>query len=325
MRNNKKYRKTAWMGFVMSAVLLMGSVLTGCSEKETIYPDGNINVIVSAKAGGDTDTYARILSKYLEKELGVTLTVTNKDRAIAGTREVHNAEPDGYTVEFFHASSILTKVVGTTDIGALDQKICSVPVSDSTQTLVIPAAKYKDIDDFIVRAQSGEEVIASVNQGSYAHLACVLMEKAINAPNFKYVDSQNASERIVDMLAGRIDLFFAPYGTIQQYVESGDFISLGLLADERNEYLPDVPTLKEQGYDITLEKYFYFAFPPETDDKIVNTFSSAIEKAVQNTECIDAFKTYSIVPEYHSPEDSVKILENAEKSYEQYKDVLMGN
>ena len=84
-------------------------------------------------------------------------------------------------------------------------------------------------------------------------------------------------------------------------------------------------TLKEQGYDITLEKYFYFAFPPETDDKIVNTFASAIEKAVQNTECIDAFKTYSIVPEYHSPEDSVKILENAEKSYEQYKDVLTGN
>ena len=83
--------------------------------------------------------------------------------------------------------------------------------------------------------------------------------------------------------------------------------------------------LKEQGYDITLEKYFYFAFPPETDDKIVNTFASAIEKAVQNTECIDAFKTYSIVPEYHSPEDSVKILENAEKSYEQYKDVLTGN
>lgn len=251
--------------------------------------------------------------------------MTNKDSAIAGTREVHNAEPDGYTVEFFHASSILTKVVGTTDIGALDQKICSVPVSDSTQTLVIPAAKYKDIDDFVARAQGGEEVIASVNQGSYAHLACVLLEKAIDAPNFKYVDSQNASERIVDMLAGRIDLFFAPYGTIQQYVESGDFISLGLLADERNEYLPDVPTLKEQGYDITLEKYFYFAFPPETDDKIVNTFASAVEKAVQNTECIDAFKTYSIVPEYHSPEDSVKILENAEKSYEQYKDVLTGN
>ena len=90
MRNNKKYRKTAWMGFVMSAVLLMGSVLTGCSEKETIYPDGNINVIVSAKAGGDTDTYARILSKYLEKELGVTLTVTNKDSAIAGTRWLHS-------------------------------------------------------------------------------------------------------------------------------------------------------------------------------------------------------------------------------------------
>lgn len=317
----RRYKKLT--AIVLMAILAVTGMITGCGGGKAVYPDGNINVVVSASAGGDTDTYARILSQYMEDELGVTLTIVNKGSAIEGTREVNNAENDGYTVEFFHASSLLTKIVGKTDIGALDQTICTVPVVDTTQTLVIPAAKYKDIDDFVQRALAGEEVIASVNQGSYAHLACALFENEIGAA-FKYVDSQNAAERITDMLAGRIDIFFAPYGTIQQYVESGDFISLGIMSEERNPFLPDVPTFMEQGYDITMDKYFYFAFPPNTDAQIVSTFASAVEKAVAKQECIDAFAVYSIVPEYNTPEQSVELLKAAESSYAQYKDVLSG-
>lgn len=315
----KKIKKLSVV--IMTAAMVLG--MSGCQSEPETYPNGNINIVVSASAGGDTDTYARILSKYLEDELGVTLSIVNKGSAIEGTREVHNAGNDGYTVEFFHASSLLTQIVGKTDIGALDQTICTIPVVDTTQTLVIPANKYKDIDDFVQQALSGKEIIASVNQGSYAHLACALFEDAIGA-EFKYVDSQNAAERITDMLAGRIDIFFAPYGTISQYVESGDFISLGVMSEERNPFLPDVPTFIEQGYDITMDKYFYFAFPPSTDPEIVNTFAQAVEKAVAKKECIDAFAGYYIVPEYHSPEESVKILKNAQDSYAQYKEVLSG-
>ncbi|MGI5947502.1 MAG: Bug family tripartite tricarboxylate transporter substrate binding protein [Lachnospiraceae bacterium] len=307
----------------VTIVLAVALGCSGCQSEPEKYPNGNINVVVSASAGGDTDTYARILSQYMEDELGVTLSIVNKGSAIEGTREVHNAENDGYTVEFFHASSLLTQIVGKTDIGALDQTVCTIPVIDTTQTLVIPANKYKDIDDFVQQALSGKEIIASVNQGSYAHLACALFEDAIGA-KFKYVDSQNAAERITDMLAGRIDIFFAPYGTISQYVESGDFISLGIMSDERNPFLPDVPTFKEQGYDITMDKYFYFAFPPNTDPAIVNTFAQAVEKATAKKECIDAFAGYYIVPEYYSPEKSVELLKEAQSSYAQYKDVLSG-
>ena len=66
------------------------------------------------------------------------------------------------------------------------------------------------------------------------------------------------------------------------------------IRDRRNAFLPDVPTLKEQGYDITMDKYFYFAFPPETDAEIVNTFAAAVEKAVANPECIEKFAVYSL-------------------------------
>ncbi len=308
---------------ILAVALILTFMLPAAALAEK-YPDGAIDIVVSAKAGGDTDAYARILAEYMEDELGVPLNINNKNSAIEGTREVYNAENDGYVVEFFHASSLLTQICGKTDIGGLDQTICCVPVVDATSTLVVPAKKFSGIEDFIKRAQDGEEIIASVNQGSYAHLACLLFEKAIGA-NFKYVDSQNASERITDMLAGRIDIFFSQYGSIRQYIESGDFLSLGVMSEERNSFFPDVPTFKEQGYDITMDKIFYFAFPPETDPEIVNTFAAACEKAIAKPECKEAFAVYFVEPSYNSPEESLKILQDAYEDYKQFEDVLKGN
>ena len=290
---------------------------------EETYPNGNINIIVSSKAGGDTDAYARVIAEYLDDELGVPVNIINKNSAIEGTREVYNAEPDGYTVEFFHASSLLTKICGKTDIDGLDQTVCCVPVVDSTNTLVIPGKKFKNIDDFVQRARSGEEIIASVNQGSYAHLACLLFEKAIGA-NFKYVDSQNASERIADMLAGRIDIFFSPYGTVSQYVQTGDFIALGVMSEERNAFFPELPTFVEQGYDVVMDKIFYFAFPPKTNEAIVNTFASAVERVLARPEAKENFAVYFVEPKYNSPEESLRILEEAKESYSQFESILRG-
>ncbi len=314
-------KKTLIRILAVALILACMMPVTALAEK---YPDGAIDIVVSAKAGGDTDAYARILAEYMKDELGVPLNINNKNSAIEGTREVFNAENDGYVVEFFHASSLLTQICGKTDIGALDQTVCCVPVVDATSTLVIPAKKFSGIDDFIARALAGEEIIASVNQGSYAHLACLLFEKAIGA-NFKYVDSQNASERITDMLAGRIDIFFSQYGSISQYIESGDFLSLGVMSEERNAFFPDVPTFKEQGYDITMDKIFYFAFPPETDAEIVNIFADACEKAIENPACKEAFAVYFVEPSYNNPEASLTMLQNAYEDYKQFEDVLKGN
>ncbi len=287
------------------------------------YPNGAISVVVSAKAGGDTDTYARIIAEYLDDELGVAVNIENKNSAIEGTRAVNNAEPDGYTVEFFHASSLLTKICGKTDIDGLDQTICCVPVVDATSTLVIPAKKFKDINDFVARAQAGEEIIASVNQGSYAHLACLLFEQAIGV-KFKYVDSQNASERITDMLAGRIDIFFSQYGTISQYVDTGDFLALGVMSEERNPFFPEVPTFIEQGYNVTMDKIFYFAFPPKTDSAIVDTFAAAVEKVLAKPEVIEKFATFFVVPSYNDPAASLKIMQDAKVLYGQFEKILRG-
>ena len=304
--------------------VLGAALLTGCESKKE-YPSQNITIVVPVKAGGDTDVYARILAQYMEKELGQSVAIKNVDGASGtiGSRDVYNAKNDGYTGVFFHASSILSEIAGVTDLDLLDYTIVSVPVIDKTATLVAPASKFSSFDDFVKKAESGEEIVASVAQGTYSQLACVLFEKEMGL-KFKYVDSTSAADRIADMLAGRIDLFFSQYGAISQYVDSKDFISLGVMSEERNDFFPDVPTFKEQGADISMDKLFYLAFPPKTDPKIVETCSQALKKAVENPECIEAFAKYYVKPEFLGPEDSVKLLTETKELYQKFEGELKG-
>ncbi|MDD3663535.1 MAG: tripartite tricarboxylate transporter substrate binding protein [Candidatus Pacebacteria bacterium] len=305
---------------ITSLVLL----LTGCA-KEKAYPSQDITVVVPVKAGGDTDSYARIFSQYLEKELGVSVTVKNVDGASGtiGSREVYNAKNDGYTALFFHGTSLLSEIVGLTDLELLDYTIISVPVADQTATLVAPAKRFKDYNDFVTKTKAGEKIIASIAQGSYAQLACVLFDDSING-NFTYVDSTSAADRIADMLGGRIDLFFSQYGLMKQYIDNGDFISLGVMSDERNPFFPDVPTFKEQGSDISMDKLFYFAFPPNTDSKIVEAFSAALQKAIQDPACIADFAKFFVQPKYLSPEQSTTLLKDSKAVYQKFEKQLIG-
>lgn len=309
--------------FCLITLITLTSVFAqGSSEN---YPSRDITILVPVKAGGDTDSYARIFAQYLQEELGVGVAVKNVDGAsgTVGCREVYNSKADGYTVLFFHGTTLLSEITGLTDLDTFDFTIASAPVVDTTATLVAPANKFADAADFKKRAESGEKIIASIAQGSYAQLACVLYDDAVGG-NFTYVDSTSAADRIADMLGGRIDLFFSQYGTISQYIESGDFISLGVLSDERNEFFSDVPTLKEQGVDITMDKIFFFAFPPKTDQSIVDAFNAAVEKICSNADAIADFAKYYITPEFKSQADSIALLKDAKAIYEQYTPQLLG-
>ena len=306
------------------AVVAMSMVFAeGMSEKK--FPSRDITVLVPVKAGGDTDQYARVFAQYLQEEMGVGVAVKNVDGASGsvGIREAYNAKPDGYTVLFFHGTALLNEIVGLTDIDTMSFTIASVPVIDKTATLVAPAKKFKDINNFVVRAKNHEKIIASIAQGSYAQLACVLYDDALKA-RFAYVDSTSAADRIADMLGGRIDLFFSQYGSMKQYVDNGSFITLGLLADERNPFFSEVPTMKEQGIDISMDKFFFFAFPPKTDQAVVDAFNAALAKICADPKMKADFARWFVEPAFMDQQSSVAYMESAKKLYEQYRPQLTG-
>lgn len=309
-----------FMSLVLT-MILAASLVTGCTPKQ--YPSRPITMVIPVAPGGDTDVNGRILAKSLESELGVSVQVTNVDGSSGsiGTRQVKSSKPDGYNVLFFHDATILSTMRGLLDFDIEDMTIVGIPIIDKTAVMVANANKFKNFDEMRAKAEAGETITVSMAAGSLAQLAPVSIERETGM-TFKYVDSTSASERVTDLLAGRIDMFFTQYGVVEQYVKSGDFAIMGLLSEDRNPAFDQVPTFKEQGVDVVTDKMFYFAFPPKTPQNVVDTFSEALKKASKNSQMADDFAKYYLEPTYMTQSESIEYIKAKKEFYAQFKDIL---
>ena len=274
------------------------------------YPTKPIEVIVPAGAGGDTDLNTRTMAKYLEKELGVSLVITNINGAggTTGTKKVLDSKSDGYTVLSYHNSTLISKILGLTDYTYSDFEIAGMGVMDRGNAFVVSEkSEFGDLDDLIAHAKENpEKVNVATEVGSFTHLQLLA---------FNIVDVGGASDKVTALLGGRIDVIPTQLGLVNSYIESGDFKVLGILSEERLKVAPDVPTFKEQGVDIVMDKFFFWGFPQGTPEEIVTTFTEALERVVANEDYQKEIEGYMVEPIYLNPEESIELMNKDEEFY----------
>ena len=306
------------------------AVLGACSETaegtekdsggkdESSYPTKPIEIVVPAGAGGDTDLNTRTMAKYLEKELGTTMIITNVNGAggTTGTKKVLDSKPDGYTVLSYHNSTLISKILGLVDYTYSDFEVAGMGVMDKGNAFIINnKSEFKNLDDLIAFAKENpEKVTVATEVGSFTHLQLLAFEAATGT-KFNIVDVGGASDKITALLGGRIDIIPTQLGLVNSYVESGDFRALGIMSEERLKAAPDVPTFKEQGVDLVMDKFFFWGFPKGTPEEIVDTFTKALEKVVANEEYQKEMEGYMVEPVYLNPAEANELMEKEDKFY----------
>lgn len=296
------------------------------TKGENAWPQKPIQLIVPVGAGGDTDTNARILAKYLEEELGQPVVISNMKGAAGsiGTRKVKDSKPDGYTALFFHNTTILAEMRGLLDFDVIEEfEVAGIPIKDQTGVMVANADKFESLEDLINQAKERPgEIKVAASTGSLAHLIPLAIEQEAGV-DFNIVDAGGTAERIASLKGGHIDMFFGQYGVLKDYIETGDFVCLGTVSGTRSEMMKDIPTFKEQGIDIAFDKFFYYAFPPNTPKEIVEKFTKALEKVTQKEEVKKDLSKFLLETSYSSPEESKEYMKNIEEFYNKYKDVFV--
>jgi tripartite-type tricarboxylate transporter receptor subunit TctC len=259
--------------------------------------------------------------KYFEKEMGVPVVIVNVGGASGtiGTTQVHNAPPDGYTVLFHNVEAFITKAFGVSDLGVSDFEIVGIGLMDSTRMVCTrKGSPYKTLEDLIkaAKAAPGQIELPAMQPGGISYAYALMFEKALNI-KLNLTDIDGNGTKVIQLLSGKIDIMDNQYSMVKDYIAKGDFIPLCLLSDERNPMISGVPTLKELGYDIgiNLEKYFVFAMPKSTPKAIVEKFSAALKRTVQNPEYDKEAKSYFTTPYYKNSADATKILLDAEAGY----------
>ena len=283
------------------------------------WPKGTVNFINPSAAGGETDIYGRIFNRYLEKQIGTTAVTTNMNGGggSIATNEVANSSPDGQTILIFHNGFLINNLMGLSPLGVDDFKIAGIVCLDSTQGFFAMAdAPYDTMAEMIDYVKGGGEVQMATEVGSFSYFQTLAIQKAADV-EFDVVDAGTTPEKIAAMMAGNVDVMGTNYATMRDYVASGKMKCLGYLREERLAEDPDVSTLKEQGYDIVFDKFFFIAFPKETDQAIVDKCSQALVTIANDPEYQEELAGYCAEPCNMTAEEATEYIKDIEAQYKE--------
>ncbi len=325
------------MAIVLACIIIVGCGKNGNNAESPVkeqpsealdWPNKTIEIIVPFKAGGDTDFHARTYAKYLEPILGVPIVIINVDGAngSAGTIQVRDAKPDGYTALFFHDSMLMNKIVGVTDFAHEAFDVCATGILDKSYILAVNAnSPYKTLDDLINHAKENPgQVKYASSIGGYTYYVGRKLEEVAGV-DFNIVDAGGGADRNAALLAQKIDTNVNPYGVMKPYIDSGDFRVLAVFSEDRSSLFPDVPTAKEQGYDITAQRAYFLSFPKGTDPRIIQKVSDAMGQVSRMPEYAeDIAKAYCVEPAYMNTEETKAYLDNAMKEFEAASAMILG-
>jgi len=208
-----------------------------------VYPVKPIKVVVPFPPGGGADTLIRLIAPLTSDLWKQSVVIENRPGASGaiGAELVAQSPADGYTLLMGSTAAVTEKNIQQFSPVAL--------VSASPYIVTIsPALNITSVRSLIAyaKANPGKIRYGSSGPGSASHLAGELFASLANI-SLLHVPYKGTGQALTDLLAGHIDLMFAPAQTVMPQIESGKLIALAQTGAKRSEALPNIPTVAESG------------------------------------------------------------------------------
>ena len=241
------------MGLRILTKCALAALAISAAAHAQVYPSKPIRMIVAYPPGGGTDIVGRMLAQKLGETLGQGVVVENRGGASGniGTEIAAHAAPDGYTILMGNVAPNAINV-------SLFRNLPFDPVADfapvslvaSTPNILVvhPSLRARTVKEVVALAKDepGTLNFASAGVGSSSHLAGELFRVLAGAPII-HVPYKGAGPAMVDVLSGRVQLYFATLPAAMPHVKSGKLAPVALTSAGRSRALPDVPTIAESG------------------------------------------------------------------------------
>jgi len=237
---------------VRCALALVGLVVLTIAHAQQ-YPTKPVHIIVPSTPGGGYDVIGRLLAERLQSELGQALVVENRagGGTLIGTQAVASAAPDGYTL-------LIGGLANMAFNPGLHRDLGYDPVRDFAPVAMVGAFTYAlvgrrdlpfgSLRELIAyaRANAGKLSIATSGQGTGQHVSALMLKRFANIDLLE-VSYKGAQPAYLDILAGRVDLFFDNTTTARPFIADGRVKPYVTSGSERDALLPNVPTAAEAG------------------------------------------------------------------------------
>ena len=290
------------------------AMVTASISAANDYPNKPIRYIAPFAPGGATDIVARLISEPMSQRLGQQVVVDNRSGAsgLVGTRLGVQSPPDGYTV-FAVASNYLTFPSMVADMD-FDINTSISPISQIVNypslLLVHPDFPAKDLKEFIelVKSDPDKYKYAMSGFGTASHLGGVLLNREAGL-SMEAVPYRGGGPANLDVMAGNVTMHFGPVVSAIEFIRSGQLRALAVATEERLPVLPDVPTMKEEGFsDFVLGEFQGVVGPAGMPEEIVDKLYQTINEVMQAPEMREKFETQGGVIAASTPADFAEFI-----------------
>jgi tripartite-type tricarboxylate transporter receptor subunit TctC len=262
--------------------ILMGASIA--SANAASFPQKPITLIVPFAPGGGTDSIARDLSKTLSEKLGQSVVVDNRGGGggSIGASMGSKAAPDGYTL-LFVTSTFVTHAATDESAGYnIEKDYAPVAMIGRGPLLVVSnkSVPVKTLSELIQFSNQTRDInYCSAGLGSINHLSGELFKQKTGA-NLTHIPYKGSGPATIDLLAGRVQVFFATIPTILPYVETDRVNVLAITSEKRSPLFPNVPTAAEAGVPgFNLSTWWGIVAPAGTPQTIVKKLNESINDA----------------------------------------------
>jgi tripartite-type tricarboxylate transporter receptor subunit TctC len=226
-----------------NALLGAAALLAAAAALAQAFPSKPVRIVVPFPPGGGADTLARIMEPKLAGIWAQPIVVENRPGASGhiGADFVAKSAPDGYTLLMSSTASLTEKNVN---------QFAPVSLVSASAYIVTanPGVGATNIRELIAlaKANPGKLSFGSSGTGAASHLSAELF-KSMAGVDLLHVPYKGTGQAVTDLLAGHVNLMFAPAQTVMPYVHAGKLKALAVTGSRRSETLPNLPTVAESG------------------------------------------------------------------------------
>lgn len=283
-------KKTLLSSILLSFALVMPTLAAD-------YPSGPITVIVPSKAGGSTDRTARMITEIAKAQNdGFEFVIKNVPGSGGqkGFEAINRAKADGHTIGLVFTPQLVAHIASGRSQYKLDSFRILGNVAQDPAIVVVPKdSAINNLADLQAASKADALTVAVNGIGSDDFLAAKAFEAAAGV-TFNLLPTKGSTEQKAGILGGHVDAAFMNLSQMIAQHKAGDARIIALLAEERNENMPDMATSKEQGYEVYMTATRGVVAPAKIDAEILDQLEAILTKVMASEEFIAKAKTGNI-------------------------------
>lgn len=263
------------------------------------YPQKVVTLITHSSPGGGSDVFLRQLTRHLEKHIAATFIVENVQggSGAKAMARLASAPADGSTFYATTPTYIYTSLLSSPEATYEDLQPLVNFFTDSEVIYTAAESPYRTLADVIAHAKAERGKWGAANPASLERQAAEQL-KAAAGVEAAVVSHEGGGDMMINVLNGTLDIGIGEIAELRAQLEGKQIRILATFNPERLPNFPDIPTVRESGFDVSVEKFRGLAAPKGLPEDIALIWDQAAQATLADPDYRKAYETESLVANF---------------------------